>query len=292
MTETRPTKLNHLVVEVPDPSATASFLETGLHLGSASRADDVVDILTDGPYASGAAATIMRLRRGPEPRLLEVVFEAQPSSDMDAVATRLLAAGVSAEPVAATAIAGPGLAFSVGGQNIALAMPASESDQISLPPSSLRPRRLGHVNLTTPEPQAIVRALIDGLGLRLSEQIGEGFYFLRVTSEHHNIGVRTGAAGNAHHIALEVHGWDSYRVLCDHLAGLGHTVEYGPGRHGPGRNLFVYLRDPSSGLRFELFSDMAHVADESTYEPPRWSLDERHKTVNIWGPGPPESFLS
>jgi hypothetical protein len=58
----------------------------------------------------------------------------------------------------------------------------------------------------------------------------------------------------------------------------------------PGHQLFIYLRDPSSGLRLELFTDMAHIDDEDTYQPIRREID-RVRSVNMWGPAPPESFM-
>lgn len=92
-----------------------------------------------------------------------------------------------------------------------------------------------------------------------------------------------------HHVAFEVPGWDSFRVICDRLAARGHQIEYGPGRHAPGHQLFVYLRDPSSGLRLELFTDMAHIDDEESYAPIQRDVD-RTRSLNVWGP-PPPSFL-
>ena len=35
--------------------------------------------------------------------------------------------------------------------------------------------------------------------------------------------------------------------------GFAENIEYGPGRHGPGHALFVYMRDPD-GHRIELFN--------------------------------------
>jgi catechol 2,3-dioxygenase-like lactoylglutathione lyase family enzyme len=288
----RPSRLRQLVLEVPDPAATGRFLQSGLELVVAPSEDGAgVRVFTDPPYAGGAPSEILVLRPGPAVRLVEVVFEGSTGLDLGVVRERLRGVGRAPEDVPATADAGRGVAVDVGGVQVTL-REMTGHDAPALPPSSIRPRRLGHVNILTPDPAAVVEAMVEGFGLRLSEQIGEAFYFLRIGSEHHNIGVRAGAVGGAHHVALEVHGWDSYRVLCDRLAGLGWTVEYGPGRHSPGHNLFVYVRDPSSGLRFELFSDMVHIEDEASYEPPMWRLDERHKTVNVWGPGPPESFLS
>ena len=98
--------------------------------------------------------------------------------------------------------------------------------------------------------------------------------------------------GELHHLGFEVAGWQVYQPILDRLADLGLRVEYGPGRHGPGRNLFAYVCDPSSGLRIELFADMAQIPDEASYEPIRWEAGDRlTKTINRWGPPPPQSFL-
>jgi len=281
-------RLAQLVVEVPDPSATADFLSRGLELGTAPAGDGSVAVLVSGGYGLPTPQRVLTLRPGPAAQLRQVVLEAP--HDPAVLHDRIRAAGAAVRDIPADEVAGAGVVVTVGGVDVAVRAAAPDAGS-PLPPSALRPRRLGHVNLVSADPAAVVSLLTEGFGLRLSEQVGDLIFFLRVGSEHHNIGVRTGAAGGAHHIALEVHGWDSYRGLCDRLAGLGWPVEFGPGRHGPGNNFFVYVRDPSSGLRFELFSDMAHVEDEAGYVPRRWELHERSTTVNVWGPGPPQSFL-
>jgi catechol 2,3-dioxygenase-like lactoylglutathione lyase family enzyme len=157
----------------------------------------------------------------------------------------------------------------------------------------LRPRRLGHVNLKAPDPPAAAAFYAEVLGLRLSEQIGEHLFFLRLATEHHNVGLRGGDRADLHHLGFEIQGWHVLQPILDRMAELGHTVEYGPGRHRPGNNLFTYLRDPSSGLRLELFADMAHIPDAAGHVPPRWEAGDRMtKTINRWGPTPPESFLA
>jgi catechol 2,3-dioxygenase-like lactoylglutathione lyase family enzyme len=284
----RPVRLAQLVVEVPDVAATSEFLSRGLEFGVLDGPDGSAAVLTTGGYGLPTPQRFVTLVPGDTGRLREVVLEAPP--DVQPLVDALTAASVEVSKTDPDAIAGAGLRFEVGGVSVAV-RETLPPPQAELPVSSLRPRRLGHINLVSPEPAEVVRVFTGALGLRLSEQVGDAIFFMRIGSEHHNIGVRTGGAGGVHHIAVEVHGWDSYRGLCDRLSGLGYLVEFGPGRHGPGNNFFVYVRDPSSGVRFELFSDMAHIEDEDTYVPKRWEASDRSKTVNKWGPGPPQSFL-
>jgi hypothetical protein len=98
-----------------------------------------------------------------------------------------------------------------------------------------------------------------------------------------------------HHLGFEIPGWDAYRAILDHLDAVGYGVEFGPGRHAVGRNLFTYLLDPTSGLRIELFCDMARVGHQRDPATPqiRWRAEDRlTRTLNVWGSAPPPaSFL-
>ncbi len=57
---------------------------------------------------------------------------------------------------------------------------------------------------------------------------------------------------------------------------------WGPGRHGPGNNLFVMFDDPE-GNHVELSAEMERFYDDrAEYRPRTWAVGPR--TVNLWGP--------
>jgi catechol 2,3-dioxygenase-like lactoylglutathione lyase family enzyme len=277
-------RLAGVTVGVPDPGETARFLGAGL--GFALRAtEDGWLALCDGDYGARGQAAI-ELRPHPATELLRATFEVAEGYDLEALAGRLAAAGLASAPTPAG-----GLAFADPARNPLACEPAVAVAKPGFAP--LRPRRLGHLNLKAPDPPAAAAFYRDVLGLRLSEQIGDALFFLRIAAEHHNVGLRPGDRGALHHLGFEIAGWHAYQPLLDHLDTLDFKVEYGPGRHGPGRNLFAYVCDPSSGLRIELFADMAQIADETAHEPLRWEAGDRMtKTINRWGPTPPASFLA
>jgi catechol 2,3-dioxygenase-like lactoylglutathione lyase family enzyme len=290
---TLPVRLGSVTVAVPDPAATGAFLRDGLGFHVTPRADGGVNATTGGEYAQPAPGRYLTLLPGATTALREVTFDVADGYPFGELERRAAEHGLSLDQVAADADGGAGAAITDPAGLRLVCRPAGSAAAAALTPSPLRPRRLGHVNVKVPDPPATAELLTGTLDLKLSEQIGQGIYFFRFGSEHHNMGVRGGAGRpDVHHLGFEVAGWDSYRAICDHLADLGHKVEYGPGRHGPGHNFFVYLRDPSSGLRLELYSDMAHIHDEASYTPPRWEMSDRGNTVNRWGPAPPESFLA
>jgi catechol 2,3-dioxygenase-like lactoylglutathione lyase family enzyme len=274
---------------VPSPGDAAAFLASALDferlgVGGAEH------LTAEGDYGVQPPARMLSLVPGAALGIAGLTFEVGSESRLAAVRDRLEHLGVTHEPLDDDAAGGAGTRFeAMGGVPVTCRLPARPLAD-SLVPSDVRPRRLGHVNVKVPNPQATASFFCDVLGLRLTEQVGDMLFFLRVNSDHHNLAFRPGAAATVHHVAFEVRGWDSFRVVCDHLAARGHVIEYGPGRHAPGHQLFLYLCEPSSGLRLELFTDMAHIDDEEAFRPIRRDVD-RARSVNVWGPAPPASFL-
>jgi hypothetical protein len=60
---------------------------------------------------------------------------------------------------------------------------------------------------------------------------------------------------------------------------------WGPSRHGPGNNQFMYFHD-HDGAMIELCSDIAQMGD---YQPRRWPGGL--KPINQWGGPPPVRFI-
>jgi catechol 2,3-dioxygenase-like lactoylglutathione lyase family enzyme len=279
-------------VYVPSPAETAERLREMLDFTVIPGAAGAFHLTCRGDYGIGSSRRLLTLRPASEQELAEVTFEVNGEASLTWLREQLTGRAIEVGEVSQDEEGERGLRFvDPQGLQVFCRLRARPLEQ-PLPPSQIRPRRLGHVNLKIPDATIAATFYQETLGLRLSEQVVELLYFLRATSEHHNFGFRSGAERpDIHHIAFEIAGWESFRVICDHLADRGYTVEYGPGRHGPGNNLFVYVVEPTSGLRFELYSDMAHIHDDETYIPPRWETVERARSINRWGPGPPHSYL-
>lgn len=283
-------RLASVSVQVPTLDETVAFLRDILEF--VHIPGPVERMTLEGEYGLDPPRHVLSLVAGERLALAGIIFEVADEVDLKVLTEGLAAAGIDPTPVPADDGGGDGIAFrDPFGIEVMCRVPAAPA-AVALPPSVIRPRRLGHVNLKVPDAALAAAFYTETLGLRLSESVGDLLRFLRVHGDHHNLGFRGGAdEAGVHHVAFEVSGWESFRVVCDHLAARGHVVEYGPGRHGPGHNLFLYLRDPASGLRIELFADMAHIDDEEGYQPKQWSAGDRARTVNQWGPAPPKSFL-
>ncbi|MDI9897425.1 VOC family protein [Rhodococcus sp. IEGM 1381] len=273
--------LERIVVTVPDPQETAAFFADGLDL-EIIEVDDRLMAVCEGEYHAGRGQGAIELVSGVELSVRDLVFALPADAELGEL-SRLLGATRSSDT--SVSVVDPTT-------EIRMSFELESNLHVDLPPKSvLRPRRMGHVNLKSPSPTRTANFLEETLGLRLSEYIGEDLYWLRTGSEHHNVALRPGGIRAVHHLGLEVGGWHAYQPVLDHLDNAGFKIEYGPGRHRPGRSLFVYVCDPSSGLRIELFSDMVHILDDES-EAIGWQPGDRMtKTLNTWGPLPPPSFM-
>jgi catechol 2,3-dioxygenase-like lactoylglutathione lyase family enzyme len=159
----------------------------------------------------------------------------------------------------------------------------------------LRPTKLGHVAAFAGELAPMQKFYTELLGFKWSDTIGDFFVFLRCNADHHaaNFMASTKYDG-MHHIAYEMRDPNHLITMVDHLGRNGYRLIWGPGRHGPGHNLFTYHKDPD-GHTIELFTQLDVMHDEARgyWEPRPWheSFPLRPRTwevdlatVNIWGP--------
>jgi catechol 2,3-dioxygenase len=147
------------------------------------------------------------------------------------------------------------------------------------------PQRIDHFQLLVPDVRRACEFWMS-LGFRLSEYISPDgseellFVFLQRKGNPHDIVFAPGAGPRLHHAAFSIPESYHFFYVCDLAAEMGFAanIEFGPGRHGPGHALFVYLRDPD-GHRIELFNTHYQVMDIEN-EPVRW--DASHAMKRRW----------
>ena len=142
------------------------------------------------------------------------------------------------------------------------------------------PRRLCHVGLNTPRFEQIVEFYTDALGFRVSDRIEDQMAFLRCGRRHHAIVFSRADHPSVHHVAYAMANVDDVMRGVSSLRALGQEPGWGPGRHGPGHNIFCYYEDPA-GYVVELSSDLEEIEDEATHEPRVWRRVP--ETADIWG---------
>jgi catechol 2,3-dioxygenase len=137
------------------------------------------------------------------------------------------------------------------------------------------PQRLDHFQLLVPDVARNCEFYMN-MGFRLSEYISPDgtddllFVFLQRKGNPHDIVFAPGVGPRLHHAAFAIPESYHFFYVCDLASDMGfaENIEYGPGRHGPGHAMFVYLRDPD-GHRIELFNTHYQCMDIEN-EPVRW----------------------
>ncbi|WP_369382216.1 VOC family protein [Streptomyces sp. cg36] len=289
-------RLSSVTIGVPDPAATAPYYsELGL------RADG------DGWFATRDGGRQLRIVRAPTRRLVEMRVGVDDPDDLAAAAARLARMGIPALP-------GPGPSLSAA-DPVTGARAVLQLEPRPTPPPTpptpyngpgrtertggrapgvtrgerVRPSKLGHAVLGTPDPHRTAAFFADGLGFKVSDSLGEAGSFLRCTTDHHNILVLRAPVPFLHHTSWQVDDVDdigrgAMAMLEDHP----ERHIWGFGRHFIGSNFFWYLKDPAGNFT-EYYSDMDCIVDDQLWDPEVFDVNE---SFFSWGQPPPPSWIA
>ena len=120
------------------------------------------------------------------------------------------------------------------------------------------------------------------LGFQVSDRVvksnGElATCFTTSNHEHHTIACFKSSQNGIDHHSYETGEWNNIKIWCDHFAQNNVKLMWGPGRHGPGNNLFVFIED-IDGNWIEISAELETVIGRP---PKNWPQEER--TLNLWG---------
>jgi catechol 2,3-dioxygenase-like lactoylglutathione lyase family enzyme len=149
----------------------------------------------------------------------------------------------------------------------------------------VQPSSICHVVLNTPSIDRAADFYTDMLGFRISDWSEHQMVFLRCDSKHHAVSFNQAPHASLNHVAYLVSGVDDIMRGVSNLKKHGVDPSWGPGRHGPGNNIFCYFKDPA-GYVTEYTSDIDYIRDEAAHQPKVWSRSP--DAIDRWGlAGPP-----
>ena len=150
---------------------------------------------------------------------------------------------------------------------------------------TVEPLRLCHVVLNTARFDQVVAFYTEILGFRVSDWNEDRMAFLRCNPKHHVLAFNRADHPSVNHVAYVMASVDGVMRGLSNLLARGQKPDWGPGRHGPGNNIFCYYKDPA-GYVSEFSSDMEYIEDEATHQPSVWRRVPEH--ADVWGTaGPP-----
>jgi catechol 2,3-dioxygenase-like lactoylglutathione lyase family enzyme len=148
----------------------------------------------------------------------------------------------------------------------------------------VKPQGLNHAVLRVTKYEETKRFYRDVLGFRLSDETENTMAFMRCNQNHHSLAFVNSDQASLHHIAYTVEDWSALAVGIKTLGDAGICRIWGPGRHGPGNNVFSYYQDPD-GHVVEYTCELQQIVDESAWVPQVWKRGRPEKWAGL---GPPD----
>lgn len=154
---------------------------------------------------------------------------------------------------------------------------------------TVRPLRLGHILVFSPEPLKSVAFVTEALGMGLADRAQDviAFTCARKDSDHHVLAFAKSSGVGFHHASLQVRDPDEVGRAGRALVAKSRRGDWGFGRHTIGSNFFHYIQDPW-GSWFEYYSDMDHIDDYALWTPTNYGMED---SLAAWGPEVPHDFV-
>jgi len=93
-----------------------------------------------------------------------------------------------------------------------------------------------------------------------------------------------------HHVALNLENFSDSLTAADILAENDIQIDLGPAKHGVGQAMYLYVRDPGSGHRIELYSG-GYMIFAPDWEPVNWTPEQFGSALTWYGePFPAQDF--
>lgn len=279
-----PAQLDHLRLDSDDPAMLADFYATAFGYHQTSLPDETY--LLQGPGR--------RLIVGPgEPGARPYHgYRLQNRQQLEDVRDFLQGQGLNTEPSPSTIFQEDAVAVrDPDGWLSVFGLPRTDlpSQKVNNVPSAVNlSGRLQHVVVATDNLQPMMNFYEKTLGYVASDYVNADMddpaskkvAFYRSDPEHHSFAVFSASEVRSDHHAYEVDDWNAIRDWADHMASLQIKLWWGPGRHGPGNNLFFMILDPH-GNQVEISAELENMPREMAAR--IWPMEER--SLNLWGPG-------
>ncbi len=275
------TALRSVELLVPELAAAERFYTDVWGLAVAAREEGRIWL-----HATGADCHVLRLEEG-KAAIRSATFRAADEASLDRVLGTAQRAG-------ATVLAQPARLEEPGGgvgvtlrdpAGFVLRLVAGDERREAEAPSRDRADRLAHVNFNCTDVDATARFFEEGLGFRLADR-SKLMAFERCNSDHHAVVLAEAPANGLNHVAFNMPGWECVMRGAGRLIDAGFSIAWGPGRHGPGDNVFAYFIDPF-GIVVEYTAEVEQVGEDHVPRgPAHWTWPPGR--TDQWGIAPPK----
>jgi 2,3-dihydroxy-p-cumate/2,3-dihydroxybenzoate 3,4-dioxygenase len=266
-------KLRSIELSLPDIAGAATFLTDIWGLVLAERRDECL-------YLRGSSAFpyLVALHEGAERSVLSTTFTCT-TQELDSIRLRAAQAGARCMP---TRSADPG-----GGHGVVVTLTEGErfrflADTTEVAPLVSRdmPVKLTHVVMNSTDAEVTATFAERALDFRVSDRT-KGMVFVRCNASHHSTAFARAGYPSLNHIAFEMTDLDAVMRGIGRMRDHGFAPAWGPGRHGPGANVFAYYIAPFGGV--VEYSTAVDIVDENykAGKPEDWTWPPGR--IDQWG---------
>ena len=275
--------LRSVDLEVPDLAAATEFYTSVWALEAVERTVDNVWL-----RGTGSDPHLLAIHAGPRAAIRSMTFRAAPDVDLNAVRAAMVEHGATpVHDVRALDEHGGGMALAArdaAGRTIRVVQ--GDARATPLPHDAERPERLAHVNINSDDVARDVAFFERALGFRLTDR-SKTMAFVRTNTDHHSVVIADATVNTLNHVAFLMPTWEGVMRASGRLIDRGFPIGWGPGRHGPGDNVFAYFVDPF-GIVIEHTAEVLQVDDGYRVGGPSdWTWPPGR--TDHWGIAPPKT---
>ncbi len=272
-------KLRSIELALPDAAEAHQWMIDIWGLADAGRRDGTCYL-----RGSGSFPYLVALSENPDRFVRSTTFVCS-EDRLDAIAAVAAAKGLNARPVISRDPGGgEGIVVELAeGELLRFLVGAAEVAPLdSHPVYALRdvPHKLTHVVFNAADAEASGLMVEEVLGFRVSDRT-KGMVFVRCNEAHHSTAFARAGFASLNHIAFEMDDLDAVMRGIGRMRDHGFAPAWGPGRHGPGDNVYAYYIAPF-GPVIEYSTPVNKVDDTyPTGAPDDWTWP--HNRIDQWG---------
>ena len=238
-------RLRSVELELPDTATAAEFLAGAWGLVAAGSSGG-----TQFFRGTGSHPYILSITKASSPAVSAITF----SGSAEEVSNL-------GKPTASYDVPGGGKGFEIRGPEAQTYRFIIESSPPApLPAERDKPIQLSHAVLNSADQEASERFAVEKLGFIVSDRTAH-MRFLRCNRKHHCVAYAKSALPSLNHIAFEMKDVDAVMRGITRMREAGYESVWGPGRHGPGNNVFGYFIAPYGGV-IEYTAEVSEVGDD------------------------------
>jgi len=229
-------KLRSIELALPDPAAAAAFMTEIWGMAAAEPKGDTQYLRGSGPFPY-----LVAFEKSEDEFVRSTTFVCT-AEELEALKARVAAAGWTASPTTSDDLG--------GGQGVVVELPEGTIlrflvDATEVEPIAGRdlPVKLTHVVFNAADAEACGDAVEDVLGFRVSDRT-KGMVFVRCNDSHHSTAFARAGFASLNHVAFEMEDMDAVMRGIGRLRDHALVPAWGPGRHGPGANVYAYFIAP------------------------------------------------